>query len=170
MTKLDTLENQANIVYIGIGTNLGNRINNIEKTKYFLSLNGIKITKTSSYYESFSWPDTRKPKFYNVVIQLKTSSQPAELLSIFKSIEIKLGRKKSTKNSPRECDIDIISYGNETMKGLITIPHPRMHQRNFVLFPLFELNKNWVHPKLKINIKNLIFSLPIKDIRSIKQI
>ena len=98
MTKQDTLENQANIVYIGIGTNLGNRINNIEKTKYFLSLNGIKIIKTSRYYESFSWPDPRKPKFYNVVIQLKTNSKPAELLSIFKSIEIKLGRKKSTKN------------------------------------------------------------------------
>ena len=52
----------------------------------------------------------------------------------------------------------------------ITIPHKRMHKRNFVLFPLYELDKNWVHPKFKIHIKKLIFSLPIKDIRSIKQI
>ncbi|MDA9598408.1 2-amino-4-hydroxy-6-hydroxymethyldihydropteridine diphosphokinase [Candidatus Pelagibacter sp.] len=85
-------------------------------------------------------------------------------------MEKKLGRKRSKKNSPRTCDIDIISYGNKILKGIITIPHARMHKRNFVLFPLYELNKKWIHPKLKINIKNLIFSLPIKDIRSIKQI
>ncbi len=170
MTKLDTLEDKANIVYIGIGSNLGNRINNIEKSKYLLSLNAIKIIKTSSYYETLSWPDISKPKFLNIVIQLKTNFSPDKLLNIFKTIERKLGRQKSKKNSPRKCDIDIISYGSKILNGKITIPHARMHNRNFVLFPLYELNKKWVHTKMKINIKNLIFSLPIKDIRSIKQI
>ena len=170
MTKPDILENKANIVYIGIGSNLGNRINNIEKSKYLLSLNAIKIVKTSSYYETLSWPDTSKPKFLNIVIQLKTNFSPDKLLNIFKTIERKLGRQKSKKNSPRKCDIDIISYNNMILDGNISIPHKRMHQRNFVLLPLYELNKNWVHPKSKINIKKLIFSLPIKDIRSIKQI
>ena len=88
----------------------------------------------------------------------------------FKSIEKKLGRKKAVKNSPRECDIDIIAYGNKIIRNKLDIPHLRMHNRSFVLIPLYELNQNWVHPKLNINIKNLIFSLPIKDIRSIKQI
>ena len=158
------------MIYIGIGSNLGNRIENITKAKYFLDLNGINITKSSSYYETLSWPDPNKPKFINIVIQSNTKASPEKLLKIFKSIEKKLGRKKKSKNSPRTCDIDIISYNQKILTGNITIPHKRMHKRNFVLIPLFELNKNWFHPKTNENIKKLIFSLSIKDIRSIKQI
>ena len=158
------------MAYIGIGSNLGNRINNIEKAKYLLNLSGINISKISSYYETLSWPDISKPKFINIVIQCNTILSPKDLLQIFKSIEKKLGRKKGTKNSPRTCDIDIIAYYQETVIGKINIPHERMHKRNFVLIPLYELEKNWIHPKLKDNIKKLIFSLPIRDIRSIKLI
>ena len=158
------------MIYIGIGSNLGNRIENITKAKYFLDLNGINITKSSSYYETLSWPDPNKPKFINIVIQSNTKASPEKLLKIFKSIEKKLGRKKKSKNSPRTCDIDLISYNQKILTGNITIPHKRMHRRNFVLIPLFELNKNWFHPKTNENIKKLIFSLSIKDIRSIKQI
>ena len=158
------------MIYIGIGSNLGNRIENITKAKYFLDLNGINITKSSSYYETLSWPDQNKPKFINIVVQSSTKVSPEKLLKVFKSIEKKLGRKKKSKNSPRTCDIDIISYNQKILTGNITIPHKRMHKRNFVLIPLFELNKNWFHPKTNENIKKLIFSLSIKDIRSIKQI
>ena len=158
------------MIYIGIGSNLGNRIKNITKTKYFLDLNGINIIKSSSYYETLSWPDPNNPKFINIVVQSNTKASPEKLLEIFKSIEKKLGRKKKSKNSPRTCDIDIISYNQKILTGNITIPHKRMHKRNFVLIPLFELNKNWFHPKINKNIKKLIFSLSIKDIRSIKQI
>ena len=158
------------MIYIGIGSNLGNRIENITKAKYFLDLNGINITKSSSYYETLSWPDPNKPKFINIVVQSNTKASPEKLLKIFKSIEKKLGRKKKSKNSPRTCDIDLISYNQKILTGNITIPHKRMHRRNFVLIPLFELNKNWFHPKTNENIKKLIFSLSIKDIRSIKQI
>jgi len=159
------------MIYLGIGSNLGNKINNIEKTKYFLKLNGINIIKSSSYYETSSWPDPSKPKFINIVIQSNTKLSPKKYLSIIKSIEKKLGRKKTSKrNLPRECDIDIISYKNQILDGHIKVPHSQMHKRNFVLIPLFEINKNWVHPKSKINIKNLIFSLSIKDISSIKKI
>jgi len=158
------------MVYIGLGSNLGNKIINIEKAKYLLILNNINIIKSSSYYESLSWPDPKKPKFLNIVIQSDTKFSPNKLLDIFTSIEKKLGRKKKAKNSPRECDIDIISYKNKVLEGKISIPHQRMHKRNFVLIPLYELNKNWFHPKYKTNIKNLIFSLPIKAITSIKKI
>ena len=158
------------MIYLGIGSNLGNRIKNITKAKYFLDLNGINITKSSSYYETLSWPDPNQPKFINIVVQSNTKASPEKLLKIFKSIEKKLGRKKKSKNSPRTCDIDLISYNQKILAGNITIPHKRMHRRNFVLIPLFELNKNWFHPKTNENIKKLIFSLSIKDIRSIKQI
>ena len=157
------------MIYIGIGSNLGNRIQNIEKAKYFLSINGINIIKSSNYYETLSWPNIRHPKFINIVIQSNTRFAPSKFLEIFQSIEKKLGRKKSIKNSPRTCDIDIISYYGKIFSGDIDIPHKRMHERNFVLIPLNELDKNWKHPKLKKNIKRLIFSLPIKDITSIKQ-
>ena len=158
------------MIYIGIGSNLGNRINNIEKAKYFLNLSGVKIYKSSSYYETLSWPDTSQPKFINIVIQSKSRFSPEKYMKIFKSTEKKLGRKKGLKNSPRICDIDIISYDQKILSGNITIPHKRMFKRNFVLFPMYELDKNWIHPKKNISIRKLIFSLPIKDIKSIKQI
>ncbi len=158
------------MVYIGIGSNLGNRLANIEKAKYFLKLSGIKILKSSSYYETESWPDPRKPKYLNIVIQSNTRIKPENFIKISQSIEKKLGRKKKLKNSPRTCDIDIISYRNDIIKGKITIPHEKMSDRNFVLIPLFEISPNFVHPKTKKSIKELIFSLPIKDITSIKQV
>ena len=158
------------MIYIGIGSNLGNKINNIEKAKHYLIMNNVNIIKSSGYYETLSWPNPKQPKFYNIILQSDTKFSPKKLLNIFKSIEKKLGRKIKPKNSPRECDIDLIAYRNKVFKGDISIPHCRMHLRNFVLIPLYELNKNWFHPVLNISIKNLIFSLSIKDIRSIKKV
>ena len=86
---------------------------------------------------------------------------------------MKLGRIKTSINAPRTCDIDIIDYNrkilNEKNNQLI-LPHPRLSKRNFVLLPLFEIEKSWKHPKSRINIVNLINSLPVKDLSSIKQI
>ena len=92
------------------------------------------------------------------------------LLKICKKIEKSLGRKSSYKNAPRVCDIDILDYNKKSSKININLPHPRLHRRNFVLIPLFEINKKWRHPKTKQHIKSLIFSLSNRDIRSIKQI
>ena len=170
MIKQDISENQARIAYLAIGSNLGKRINNIERAKFLLISNGIRIVETSSYYETLSWPDKSKPKFLNIVVQVKVISSPNKLIKILKKIEKQLGRKKNTKNSPRECDIDIIDYDGKISSGTLIIPHERMHNRNFVLFPLYEIDKNWIHPKFRISIKKLIISLSIKDIRSIKQI
>ena len=164
------LENQVKSIYLGIGSNLGNRKKNIEKAKFQLIKNNIKILKSSNYYESLSWPDSKKPKFLNIALEISTFLDPFTLLKICKIIEKKLGRKKSFKNSPRECDIDILDYNNRKIKEQIILPHPRMHKRNFVLFPLFEINKTWKHPLKKQDIKTLISTLSNRDIRSIKQI
>ena len=170
MINQDILENQANSVYLGIGSNLGNKKNNIVKAKFELIQNNIKILVTSNYYESLSWPNPNNPKFINIVLKISTNLKPVDLLKICKKIEINLGRKKSTKNSPRVCDIDIIDYNHKKLMINIILPHPRMHRRNFVLLPLFEINKDWIHPVTKNHIKKLILSLPNRDIRSIKQI
>ncbi len=170
MIKQDILENQVRSIYLGIGSNLGDKKKNIEKAKFELSENNIKILQSSNYYESISWPNPKNPKFLNIVIEIKTYLKPLELLDVCKKIEKHLGRKKSVRNSPRTCDIDILDYNNKSLSNDITLPHPRMHKRNFVLFPLFEVNKDWVHPVSKNHIKRLIFSLTNRDIRSIRQI
>ena len=97
MIKQDILEKQAKTVYLGIGSNLGNRINNIEKAKINLSNNNVKIIQSSNYYETLSWPNPNYPKFYNVVLKVKTNLKVLELLAICKQIEISLGRKKHQK-------------------------------------------------------------------------
>jgi len=163
-------ENQVKKVFLGVGSNLGNRQKNIELSKIALTNSGIKILKSSSFYESLSWPDPKKPKFLNIVLEIETTIHPISLLKICKKIEKSLGRKISTINSPRICDIDILDYGNKVMKNGINLPHPRIHQRNFVLIPLFEIRKKWLHPKSKDHIKTLILKLSNKDITSIKQI
>ena len=170
MIKQDISENQVKLAYLGIGSNLGNKINNIEKTKFKLGQNGIKILQSSSYYESLSWPNPKNPKFLNIILKINKNFIPSELLKTCKKIERDIGRKKTAINSPRECDIDILDYENRKISGEIFLPHPRMHNRNFVLFPLFELNKDWKHPVSKHHIKTLIFLLSNRDIRSIKQI
>jgi len=171
--KQDILENQVSQVYLAIGSNLGNKINNIEVTKFELEKYRIKILKFSSCYLSESWPDKSMPNYVNIVIKIKTSLAPLELLKVCNLIELKLGRIRTKKNSPRTCDIDIIDYNNQILvmqNNKLILPHPRINRRNFVLLPLFEIEKTWKHPKSKINIVELINSLPIKDLRSIKQI
>ena len=170
MIKLDILENQVKTVYLAVGSNLGNRYKNIELSKIALINNKINIIKSSSYYETYSWPNKTDPKFLNIILKAKTILEPLELLTICKKIEISLGRRKSKKNSPRECDIDIIDYNKMIKSNGVNLPHPRMHKRSFVLIPLFEIEKQWKHPKLKHHIKSLVFDLSKNDITSIKQI
>ena len=161
-------EKQAKIIYLSIGSNLGNRKKNIEKTKFKLYSKGINIIKSSNYYETLSWPNPNNPKFYNIILKVSSDLKILELLKICKQIETSLGRKKAPKNSPRTCDIDIIDYNQKITVNGINVPHPRMHLRNFVLIPLFEIEKNWRYPNSKRYIKALIFSLSNSDIRSIK--
>ena len=170
MIKQDISENQVKFIYLGIGSNLGNKKKNIEKAKFELIQNNIDILSSSNYYESLSWPNPKKPNFLNIVIKIRSILRPLDLLKKCKKIEKKLGRKKTAINSPRECDIDIIDFNKEKIIHNIILPHPRMHTRNFVLIPLFEIDKNWRHPITKNHIKKLILSLPKKDITSIKQI
>ena len=173
MKKQDISENLVNLAYLAIGSNLGNKISNIEITKVELEKYKIKILKSSSNYVSESWPDSSMPNYINIIIKIKTCLAPLELLKICNLVELKLGRVRGKKNKPRTCDIDIIDYDkvilNEKNSQLI-LPHPRMNKRNFVLLPLFEVDKSWKHPKSKLNIVNLIDSLPVRDLRSIKQI
>ena len=175
MIKLDTLENRAKFVYLGIGSNLGNKKINIEKTKFQIEKNGIKIETCSSFYETDSWPNNNFPKYFNIVLRAKTFFKPLDLLKKIKEIEILIGRKMSLKNYPRICDIDIIDYDQKNLKinnknQKLVIPHQKLHERNFVLLPLYEIAKNWLHPNKNKKISELLRDLDVNNLRSIKKL
>ena len=174
MIKQDILEDQAKNVFLGIGSNLGKKLNNINNAKFKLESHRVKIIKCSGNYETLSWPNSRNPKFINIVLQIKTHLSPIELLNLCKRIEKELGRKKTKKNEPRTCDIDIIDYDQKVfkLKGQkpLYVPHPEIYKRSFVLLPLYEISKSWKHPETKKNIIQLINSLKTDDLRTIKQI
>ena len=174
MKKLDTSKSQVKTVYLAIGSNLGDRIKNINIAKYKLESNNIKISKCSSNYESLSWPNPKLPKFINIVIKVKTFLSENELLVICNKIEDELGRLRLRKNEPRTCDIDIIDYNKKVRKikgkNFLNLPHPEISKRNFVLLPLYEVSKNWKHPLTQISILQLINRLKIDDLRAIKKI
>ena len=175
MIKQDTSENQAKFVYLGIGSNLANKKLNIEKAKFQIEKNGIKIEACSSFYETDSWPNNNFPKYFNIVLRAKTFFKPQDLLKKIKEIEVLIGRKTSLKNYPRICDIDIIDYNQKNLKinnnnQKLIIPHPKLHERNFVLLPLYEIAKNWLHPQKNKKISELLRDLSINNLRSIKQL
>ena len=167
-------EKRAKIAFLSIGSNLGNKKKNIELVKFKLKKNNIKIIKSSKNYETLSWPDKKQPTFINIALKIRTYLSPQDLIKKCLYIEKKLGRVRSRKNEPRICDIDIIDYDKMIVKGTkrenLTIPHPEMHKRNFVLLPLFEIAKTWIHPLKKASIKDLINALDSEDLRTIKLI
>ena len=158
------------MIYIGVGSNLtssfGNRFKNIELAISFLQEKKIKLIKKSSFYETFSYPNKKDPKFINIVISVETNLSPQDLMSILIGIEEKLERKRNKKNDPRTCDLDIIDFKGKVMNFKfsnleLTLPHKEVSNRNFVLYPLREISPDWTHPITKKNI-----DLLIKDLKS----
>ena len=173
MKKQDILGNQVNLVYLALGSNLGDKINNLNKSIDLIKKEGIFIKKRSKFYSTKSWPNESFPNFINSIILIETILNVTELFLKIKKIEKKLGRTKSKKNYPRICDIDIIDFNGEIIhrklgNHQLNIPHKRMHNRNFVLFPLYELDKDWVHPKLNKNIVFLMSNLTSEQLLGIK--
>ena len=164
---------------LGLGSNLpssfGDRFENLNLAVSYLETYKIKIIKRSSFYETSSYPDTKKPKFINIVVEASTYLLPEDLASVLIFVEEKLERKRIKKNEPRTCDIDIIDYNgkviNFTYKSLIFhVPHEKLIYRNFVLFPLQEIASTWIHPKTKDSIDVLINKLSNENKKSILKI
>lgn len=156
------------MIFLGIGSNLsssfGSRFKNIEKAISYFKANQVEIIRQSSFYESYSYPNKNDPKFINIIISIKTSLTPEELMDLALSIEEKLERKRQKKNDPRTCDIDIIDFNGKILnfkfnKMDLVIPHKNLSTRNFVLYPLKEIYPDWIHPKSKKNIDQLIKNL-----------
>ena len=130
------------ICYLGLGSNLGNRRNNLKQAVRKISLlKNTRVLKQSSFIETdpLGCPASQ-PKFINAALKINTNLSPLVLLKNLKTVEKELGRIKTVRNGPREIDLDILLYGDRTIRGKeLVIPHPRMFNRDFVIRPLSEI-------------------------------
>ncbi len=149
-------------VYLGIGCNLGDRVANIARAIQLLREHDeIEVVRVSEFMESEPEGGLEQPIFLNGAIQIKTELSPLELLSQLKMIERRLGRTKSTPNTARPMDLDILFYDDVVIvEGkTLSIPHPRLQTRVFVLKPLSEIAPDFVHPRLKRSVRELYENL-----------
>jgi len=144
-------------IFLSLGSNLGNRLENLTAAVDELNNQNITIVSVSNVYETSPVDcSVHSPVFLNAAVEIKTELQPLELIKTILEIEKKIGRKRSTVNAPRIIDIDILLFGKIISSDeKIILPHPRMCERLFVLTPLNEIAAKTIHPVYKKNINQI---------------
>ncbi len=146
-------------IFVSIGSNLGRREENCKHATERIDAS-CRVVRMSSLYETEPWGEKDQPLFVNRVVEIRTALSPFELLDLFKSIETDTGRTPSYRWGPRLIDLDILFYGDMVIDdNVLTIPHPLVHKRRFVLVPMVEIAPEFVHPVLKRNMSELLCSL-----------
>lgn len=146
-------------VYLGLGSNLGERQDNLHRALDLLS-ERLRKGKVSSVYDTEPLGDVNQPRFLNQVCEVYTMLAPMDLLSLAKGIELKVGRVPGKTNAPRTIDIDILFYGDQVVDTPdLIIPHLRLTERAFVLVPLAEIAPELVHPIKRKTVKQLLASV-----------
>lgn len=153
---------KQHIVFLGLGANMGDKKKNLEKAIGQLKekISGIQVSKS---YETEPWGYKNQDKFLNAAMYGTTPLDPDELLKFIKIMEKEVGRIERFKWGPREIDIDILFYDDLVYKNnSLTIPHPFLQERKFVLEPLMDLDPNFIHPVYKKTIRQLYENFPLK--------
>ncbi len=128
-------------VYLGLGSNLGDRLANLAAAVRALDGRDVRTLRSSRVYETDPVGGPPQPEYLNAVIEVETTLEPAELLRVCVDVEDELGRERGERWGSRTIDIDLLAYGDrEIDEPELTVPHPRMHERAFVLVPLLELD------------------------------
>ncbi len=144
-------------VYLGLGANLGDREANLRAARERLQELGVELERCSSLYESEPWGVRDQPRFLNAVCRAHTALSPQELLRLAKQVERDLGRRPGVRYGPRPVDVDILLYDDLVLDTPdLTIPHPRLAERAFVLVPLAELAPELVVPGLGRRVRELL--------------
>jgi 2-amino-4-hydroxy-6-hydroxymethyldihydropteridine diphosphokinase len=147
----------ANLAYLLLGTNLGNKKQNLEEVAVQLTQKAGQIIKHSSIYETLPWGVEDQPSYWNQVLLLQTTLLPQELLQINNEIEKELGRERRIRWESRIIDIDILYYNDFVIEtATLSIPHPRIASRRFTLVPLAEMAPQFVHPVLGITNQEIL--------------
>ena len=151
-------------IYIGLGANLpsvaGAPQATLEVALTQLEAAGVRVLRRSRRYRSPAWPDPADPEFVNAAVEVATVLEPKPLLSLLHRIEAALGRTRGAPNAPRTVDLDLLDYQGRVEAGEgPVLPHPRLHQRAFVLLPLAEIAPAWRHPVSRRSIAELIAAL-----------
>jgi 2-amino-4-hydroxy-6-hydroxymethyldihydropteridine diphosphokinase len=151
-------------IFIALGSNLGNRLSNLQSVVELLSP-VMKIIAQSPVYETEPWGYTAQPCFLNQVIEAETRLNPHELLTYLKKVEVDLGRQPAVRYGPREIDLDILFYDHLIFYSPeLTIPHPRLHERAFVLVPLADIAPNFIHPLYYQTVTELLSKLDMSGV------
>lgn len=151
------------LVYLALGSNLGEREANLRAARERLATQ-VRILKTSAVCETEPWGFREQPAFLNQVLKGRTALEPLELLDFLKSIEAALGREANFRYGPRVIDLDILFYGRQVLDTQrLQIPHPRLHERAFVLVPLAEIAPGLIHPVLRKRVSTLLRDAAGKD-------
>jgi 2-amino-4-hydroxy-6-hydroxymethyldihydropteridine diphosphokinase len=146
---------QEHTVYLALGSNLGDRLANLKQAVSSLTPQ-MEVRAKSQVYETPPWGYEDQPKFLNQVIKAKTYLDPEPLLKHLKRLEVALGRQESFRNGPRLIDIDILFYDDQVLNTpTLVIPHPRLHERGFVLLPLMDIEPDLVHPVNKKSVREM---------------
>jgi 2-amino-4-hydroxy-6-hydroxymethyldihydropteridine diphosphokinase len=151
-------------VYLALGTNLGNRLANLKAARAALTPQ-MDLKAQSQIYETPPWGFTEQDKFLNQVLKVETYLEPEALLKHLKRLEVALGRVPSFENGPRLIDMDILFFDDLVMDTPeLTIPHPRLHERAFVLVPLNDIAPDLVHPEFRKTVQELLSAVNQTDI------
>lgn len=156
-------EGEGRVALVAVGTNLGDRLLNLKEARRHLASLGELRTGPVLQTPALLPPEdpTPQPDYLNTVDELTTSLSPVELFTQLKRIERRMGRRVTTRWAPRVIDLDLVLFGDVVFADdVLTIPHPRMHQRRFVLEPLVHLAPDFIHPTLGLSTRTLLSRLP----------
>ena len=158
---------KEHIVYLALGSNLDNRLANLKEAISALTPQ-LEVKAKSKVYETPPWGYEDQPRFLNQAIKAKTYLEPEPLLKHLKRLEIALGRKESFPNGPRSIDIDILFYDDLILYSpALVIPHPRLHERAFVLLPLMDIDPELIHPVNKKSVREMLASCNLEGIEKV---